>query len=132
MLRTVADETPRPAAVTSRDDATGSPEAMYSRTRAASTRFDLSVASGVIYGWQSLPRTAKFIIHGRASSAAHWYTGAGSKPAGRLPRLTRKLHRVRPDRRKIVDEHLTVDNRRADVAAARRINQRRIRIGSRH
>ena len=45
MLRTVADDTPRPAAVTSNDDATGSPDVMYSRTSAASTRFDLSAAS---------------------------------------------------------------------------------------
>ena len=45
MLRTVAEDTPRPAAVTSRDDATGSPEAMYSRTSAASTRLDRSVVS---------------------------------------------------------------------------------------
>ena len=48
MLRTVADDTPSPAAVTSSDEATGSPEAMYSRTSAASTRFDLSAASCVI------------------------------------------------------------------------------------
>src|SRR5262245_22254216 len=45
MFRTVADETPRPAAVTSSDDATGSPVAMYSRTSAASTRLDRSGAS---------------------------------------------------------------------------------------
>ena len=44
MFRTVADDTPSPAAVTSSDEATGSPDAMYSRTSAASTRFDLSTA----------------------------------------------------------------------------------------
>src|SRR5438552_2832299 len=38
MLRIVADETPRPAAVTRSDDGTGSPDPMYSRTSAASTR----------------------------------------------------------------------------------------------
>ena len=65
MLRTVADDTPRPAAVTSRDDATGSPEAMYSRTSAASTRFDLSVASCVIYSWQSPQKTAKSLYTAR-------------------------------------------------------------------
>ena len=48
MLRTVADDTPSPAAVTSSDEATGSPDAMYSRTSAASTRFDRSAASCVI------------------------------------------------------------------------------------
>ena len=42
MLRTVADETPNPGTVTSSEDATGSPEAMYSRTSAARTRFDRS------------------------------------------------------------------------------------------
>ena len=40
MLRTVADDTPSPAAVTSTDEATGSPDAMYSRTSAARTRLD--------------------------------------------------------------------------------------------
>ena len=50
MLRTVAEDTPSPAAVTSKDEATGSPEAMYSRTSAANTRFDLSAASCDIYG----------------------------------------------------------------------------------
>src|SRR5690349_16700669 len=42
MLRTVAEETPRSAAVTRRDDATGSPVAMYSRTSASSTRLERS------------------------------------------------------------------------------------------
>src|SRR6185295_3667969 len=59
MLRTVAEDTPSPAAVTSSDDATGSPDAMYSRTSAANTRFDLSVVSCDIYGWQSALKTAK-------------------------------------------------------------------------
>ena len=45
MLRTVADETPSPAADTSRDEATGSPDAIYARTRAASTRLGRSVVS---------------------------------------------------------------------------------------
>src|SRR5258708_14762992 len=47
MLRTVADETPSPAALTSSDEATGSPDEMYSRTSAASTRFDRSTG-GVV------------------------------------------------------------------------------------
>jgi hypothetical protein len=38
MFRTVADDTPSPAAVTSNDEATGSPDEMYSRTSAANTR----------------------------------------------------------------------------------------------
>ena len=42
MLRTVADDTPSPAAVTSSDEATGSPDAMYSRTSAARTRRERS------------------------------------------------------------------------------------------
>src|ERR1700687_4085777 len=45
MLRTVADDTPSPAAVTSIDEATGSPDVMYSRTSAASTRRERSGAS---------------------------------------------------------------------------------------
>ena len=45
MLRTVADETPSPAALASVDDGTGSPEAIYSRTSAASTRLGRSVDS---------------------------------------------------------------------------------------
>src|SRR5688572_23877369 len=45
MLRTVADDTPSPAALTRRDDGTGSPDEMYSRTSAANTRFErLSVS----------------------------------------------------------------------------------------
>ena len=38
MFRTVAEDTPTPAALTRRDEGTGSPDAMYSRTSAASTR----------------------------------------------------------------------------------------------
>src|SRR5437660_3858873 len=45
MLRTVADETPNPGTVTRSEDATGSPEAMYSRMSAAKTRFDRSWVS---------------------------------------------------------------------------------------
>ena len=42
MLRTVADEMPSPPAVTSTDDATGSPDEMYSRMSAVSRRFERS------------------------------------------------------------------------------------------
>src|SRR5437762_14003176 len=77
MLRTVADDTPRPAAVTSSDEATGSPDAMYSRTSAASTRFDLSEASGVIRGWQSLSQTAKSLYN----TAMRLECGAGVRSA---------------------------------------------------
>ena len=45
MLRTVADETLNPAAPASVEDGTGSPEAIYSRTSAASTRLGRSVDS---------------------------------------------------------------------------------------
>src|SRR5262245_2059974 len=45
MLRTVADETPSPAAITSADEATGAPDAMYSRTCVASTRLARSFIS---------------------------------------------------------------------------------------
>src|SRR6185436_15160846 len=42
MLRTVAEETVRPDALTRSDEGTGSPSAMYSRTRAAKIRLDRS------------------------------------------------------------------------------------------
>src|SRR5690349_14739501 len=42
MLRTVADDTPRPADRASREEGTGSPDAMYSRTSVASRRLDRS------------------------------------------------------------------------------------------
>ena len=42
MCRTVADETVRPDALTRSDEGTGSPSAMYSRTRAARIRLDRS------------------------------------------------------------------------------------------
>src|SRR5881296_3280828 len=45
MLRTVADDTPSPAAVTSSEEATGSPDVMYSRTKAARTRRERSGTS---------------------------------------------------------------------------------------
>src|SRR5262245_60285079 len=48
MLRTVADDTPSPAAVTSTEEATGSPDVMNSRTSAASTRLDRSLAASIV------------------------------------------------------------------------------------
>jgi hypothetical protein len=42
MFLTVADDTPKPAALTSSEDATGSPVAMNSRINAASTRLERS------------------------------------------------------------------------------------------
>ena len=54
MFRTVAEETPRPAALTSSDEATGSPDAMYSRTRAARIRLERSVGSISTRDWRLL------------------------------------------------------------------------------
>src|SRR5262249_9147009 len=45
MLRTVADETVTPEALTRSEEGTGSPSAMYSRTRAARIRLDRSDGS---------------------------------------------------------------------------------------
>src|SRR5262249_27183475 len=45
MLRTVADETVTPDALTRSDEGTGSPSAMYSRTKAARIRLDRSEGS---------------------------------------------------------------------------------------
>src|SRR6185436_5047924 len=85
MLRTVADDTPSPAAVTRSEDATGSPDAMYSRMSAARTRFDLSAASCDIYGWQSLEGTAKTLYIGTAAQLAveTWALEASRRAASR-------------------------------------------------
>jgi hypothetical protein len=42
MLRTVAEDRPSPAAATSTEEATGSPDEMYSRMSAVSRRFERS------------------------------------------------------------------------------------------
>ena len=47
MARTVADDTPSPAALTSSDEGTGSPDAMYARTRAARMRETESRMAGI-------------------------------------------------------------------------------------
>src|SRR5262245_29199391 len=44
MLRTVAEETPTPARLTSSDEGTGSPDAMYSRTSAERIRLARSLS----------------------------------------------------------------------------------------
>ncbi len=88
----MADDTPRPAARTSSDDATGSPEAMYSRTSAASTRRERS--DGSISTLQQ--RLLIKIIHRRArpasvrpsaasaeTSALSMRTGSPSRPGPR-------------------------------------------------
>ena len=86
MLRTVADDTPSPAAVTSTDEATGSPDAIYSRTSAERTRFDRSLGSGDIAisanNWQSCLETAKTL-----------YTGARRQFPRRRPCVGRDLPR---------------------------------------
>src|SRR6185503_20101888 len=54
MLRTVAEETVMPDALTSRDEGTGSPSAMYSRTRAARIRLDRSEGTISTRDWRLL------------------------------------------------------------------------------
>ena len=79
MLRTVADDTPSPAAVTSTDDATGSPEAMYSRTSAASTRSRGRWALGhgsVSTRAQRLPN----IIHWRDAASSSRAAASAPRP----------------------------------------------------
>ena len=68
MLRTVADDTPSPGALTSSEDATGSPDAMYSRTSAASTRLDRSCDSAVI-STQSPRLLINYTTSARAASS---------------------------------------------------------------
>src|SRR5580765_7994728 len=104
MLRTVADDTPSPAAVTSNADATGSPDVMYSRTSAASTRFDLSAASCVIYRWQSQWRTAKHYTTDQASTSRRSQPGARCQFMSRAAGFRGDLDPVDAYRRELVDE----------------------------
>src|SRR6187397_1816728 len=62
MLRTVADETPSPLSPASSDEATGSPVALYSRTRAASTPRDRSLDPIGTRSWRLLQKlyTARY------------------------------------------------------------------------
>src|SRR5436190_7148033 len=114
MLRTVADDTPRPAAVTSTDEATGSPAAMYSRTSVASTSLDRSWGSistrrmrllKRLYSRELPSRALEQLADGRTSRADDF----GAIQVNRLP---------------IVHQHLSVDNRRPHVGARRAIDER--------
>src|SRR5881396_997940 len=102
MLRTVADDTPRPAAVTSTDEATGSPAAMYSRTSVASTSLDRSWGSisthrmrllKGLYSRELPSRALEQLADGRTSRAGDF--GA-----------------IQVNRLAVVHQHLPVDNRR--------------------
>src|SRR5262245_23804535 len=131
MLRTVADDTPSPAAVTRTEEATGSPDAMNSRTSAASTRFDRMLASCI--GLLHLDRTSS-----RRLRVLRNYTGSrGSKasPCGELsrrsPRLGHDLVAVDAHWRELVHEKLAVDDGGAHIRSASGVDERRVRVGAR-
>src|SRR2546427_4482663 len=79
MLRTVADDTPRPPAVTKSEDATGSPDAMYSRTSAANTRLDRwlsSMSRGQLYNAVRLkPDTTPPTLHQQHETVTYVVSG---------------------------------------------------------
>src|SRR6185436_13462179 len=111
MLRTVADDTPSPAAVTSSDEATGSPDAMYSRTSAANTRFDLSVASGIIYGGQPFLLTAKSLYNTAMRHSVDQESGTTDEVGGGGAGFGDDLAAIDPGGREVVHEERTVDDR---------------------
>src|SRR3990167_599386 len=114
MLRTVADDTPSPAAVTGGEDATGSPDSMYRCTSADKTRPERSLASiGTL--------SPRLLTH---------YT-TGGQVAGGGPGFGHNLGAVHADRQEVGHEHLAVHDGRTDVAAARRIDERRGWVGPR-
>src|SRR4029077_20411837 len=66
--RTVAEDTPRPPARTSSEEATGSPDEMYSRTSAERARFEgsdgsLSTLSKRLLRNYTLPLPVSFEVH---------------------------------------------------------------------
>src|SRR5258705_12181777 len=128
MLRTVAEDTPSPAAPTRSDEGTGSPHAMYSRTSAANTRLDRSEDSISTRDLRLLT-----IIHGhpdRCQTGVRWVSdtlldvavGTREKvfshnpcsedelPSG-LSGTGNDLERVNATRRSGLDEELAVDDR---------------------
>src|SRR4029079_5970037 len=128
MLRTVADDTPRPAALTRTDEATGSPDAMYSRTSAARTRFDRSWGSEVIY----VPAGVDLLELALAlRDCQTLYTGPRRQIPRRRARLGGDLPRVHAHRQPVSHEHLSVHNRDPDVGGAGGVDDRRVRVGAR-
>src|SRR5207247_6851726 len=81
MFRTVADDTPSPAAVTNNDEATGSPEEIYSRTSAASSRLERSAVSGVITLTVRLKPDTTYCLVSQVPlklDTTHYLAGSGS------------------------------------------------------
>src|SRR5437660_2942195 len=142
MLRMVADETPSPSAVTSSEDATGSPDAMYSRTRAARTRFDRSLGSVAInvgrpfQGRPELDATLKGSRyeksaagwHSRRESANRLYTSPRRDLVRGKARGCHDFGAINADRRELVHKHLAVDHGGPDVARGCRIDEGRIGV----
>src|SRR5438094_622374 len=96
MLRTVADDTPSPAARTSSEDATGSPDAMYSQTSVARTRLDRSLSSISTLGLRLL--------------TALYNSGLGVEPRGRRLPVEQQRHRLEQavDRARLFEEGFAV------------------------
>src|SRR5215471_4434386 len=130
MLRTVADDTPSPAAATSNDDATGSPDAMYSRTSASSTRFDRSWGSTLIVG--TVGATVGNLGLRLPNHYSKSETGTVREATRFSSRRRSQLAEIDAFGRRVVDEDRPVDDRRPDVGAARGIHQCRVRIARRN
>src|SRR5262249_31017441 len=119
MLRTVAEDTPRPAAVARNDDATGSPVVMYSRMSAARTRLARSLGSISTLGQGLLKHyTPEALKTGTAAVTAPSNSCASSELCGRRSRGLANLGAVEVDGREVIDQDLAVDDRRPDVGAA--------------
>src|SRR5206468_9081679 len=135
MFRTVADDTPSPAAVTSSDEATGSPDVMYSRTRAARTRRDRSGASistrirGLLKIIQQSPAKAGY-DKGYAIPRRSDDSGPVCQLAARHAALRDDFGPIDPHRGELVDQQLAVHDSCADIAAARGVHESRVRIRS--
>src|SRR5437762_6872282 len=124
MWRTVAEDTPSPAAVTSTDEATGWPEAIYSRTSVARTRPDRS--SGSIS-----TRKLRLPMKLYTSVGARWrglQTCARDQIARRRARLADNLRAVHSNRHALIDQHVAVDDGRGDIAAAGGIDEHGKRV----
>src|SRR5262250_3169562 len=106
MVRTVADETPSPAAVASADEATGSPDAMNSRTSAASTRPDRSFVSCMYSCSLRQPRRLRRRVSslGAGVPTRLYNASPAGEPFGRASCLDRDLGAVDLNRFERVDE----------------------------
>src|SRR5262249_32288931 len=132
ILRTVADETVTPEALTRSEEGTGSPSAMYSRTRAARIRLDRSEGS---ISTRELRLLSNYTLQPakRGGSGNHQVREPGvdcsqtrtqDEVSYRLTGFRDHLIGVHADRRAVFDKDLAVDNGRRHVRPASRIHQR--------